>query len=66
MNLLQLIIFNNLFVSLSSGWLFFAFFFQELLFSLGSIQFSFGRAEVEDVTKCVGDVSVLYINMIYF
>ncbi|KAG5058979.1 hypothetical protein JHK87_000008 [Glycine soja] len=28
---------------------------KELLISLGSIQFSFGRAEVEDVTKCVGD-----------
>ncbi|CAJ1951649.1 unnamed protein product [Sphenostylis stenocarpa] len=29
---------------------------KELLISLGSIRFSFGRAEVEDVTKCVGDV----------
>lgn len=35
-------------------------FFQELLLSVGSIQFSLGRAEVEDVAKCVGDVSLLY------
>lgn len=27
--------------------------------SVGSLQFSFGKAEVDDVTKCVGDVSVL-------
>lgn len=25
--------------------------------SVGSLQFSFGRAEVEDITTCVGDVS---------
>ncbi|WVZ14580.1 hypothetical protein V8G54_012146 [Vigna mungo] len=33
---------------------------KELLLSVGSIQFSLGRAEVEDVAKCVGDVSLLY------
>ncbi|XP_061342853.1 uncharacterized protein LOC133289018 isoform X2 [Gastrolobium bilobum] len=32
---------------------------KELLISIGSIQFSFGRAEVEDVTKCVGDFNLL-------
>ena len=35
---------------------------KELLFSLGSIQFSFGRAEVEDVTKCVGDAFMVIVR----
>uniref|UniRef100_I1J497 Activator of Hsp90 ATPase AHSA1-like N-terminal domain-containing protein n=1 Tax=Glycine max TaxID=3847 RepID=I1J497_SOYBN len=35
---------------------------KELLISLGSIQFSFGRAEVEDVTKCVGDAFMVIVR----
>jgi len=36
--------------------------FQELLLSVGSISFSSARgtAQVEDVTKCVGDVSLFF------
>jgi hypothetical protein len=38
--------------------------FQELLISVGSISFSSGRgtAQVQDVTKCVGDVSLFYYS----
>jgi hypothetical protein len=39
----------------------FIFLSQELLISVGSIPFSSGRAEVEDVTKCAGDVSLLNV-----
>ncbi|XP_061342854.1 uncharacterized protein LOC133289018 isoform X3 [Gastrolobium bilobum] len=35
---------------------------KELLISIGSIQFSFGRAEVEDVTKCVGDAFMVIVR----
>ncbi|KAL5101729.1 hypothetical protein RYX36_006056, partial [Vicia faba] len=35
---------------------------KELLVSVGSISFSSGRAEVEDVTKCVGDALVVVIR----
>lgn len=32
---------------------------QELLVSVGSLEFSGGRAEIAEVTKCSGDVSAL-------
>ncbi|KAL2330431.1 hypothetical protein Fmac_018012 [Flemingia macrophylla] len=35
---------------------------RELLFSLGSMHFSFGRAEIEDVTKCVGDAFMVIVR----
>lgn len=35
---------------------------KELLISLGPIQFSLGRAEVEDVTKCVGDAYMVIVR----
>ncbi|CAI8594596.1 unnamed protein product [Vicia faba] len=35
---------------------------KELLVSVGSISFSSGRAEVEDVTKCVGDALVVVVR----
>ncbi|KAK7379928.1 hypothetical protein VNO78_32184 [Psophocarpus tetragonolobus] len=35
---------------------------KELLVSLGSLQFSFGRAEVEEVTKCVGDAFMVIVR----
>ncbi|KAI5442198.1 uncharacterized protein LOC127118626 [Lathyrus oleraceus] len=35
---------------------------KELLISVGSLPFSSGRAEVEDVTKCVGDALVVVVR----
>ncbi|KAL2321411.1 hypothetical protein Fmac_030380 [Flemingia macrophylla] len=35
---------------------------KELLISLGSMHFSFGRAEIEDVTKCVGDAFMVIVR----
>ncbi|KOM54109.1 hypothetical protein LR48_Vigan10g000100 [Vigna angularis] len=35
---------------------------KELLLSVGSIQFSLGRAEVEDVAKCVGDAFMVIVR----
>ncbi|XP_027358472.1 uncharacterized protein LOC113867381 [Abrus precatorius] len=35
---------------------------KELLISVGSIPFSFGKAEVEDVTKCVGDAFMMIVR----
>ncbi|GAU46370.1 hypothetical protein TSUD_141280 [Trifolium subterraneum] len=35
---------------------------KELLISVGSIPFSSGRAEVEDVTKCVGDAFMVVVR----
>ncbi|XP_054785706.1 uncharacterized protein LOC129292179 [Prosopis cineraria] len=35
---------------------------KELLMSVGSLQFSSGRAEIEDVTKCVGDAFVVIVR----
>lgn len=35
---------------------------QELLLSMGSLEFTGGKAEITEVTRCSGDVSVFYIN----
>ena len=41
---------------------------QELLISVGSLEFPAGKAEISDVSKCVGDVSfssILYLYKLY-
>ncbi|KAI9118732.1 hypothetical protein K1719_010177 [Acacia pycnantha] len=35
---------------------------KELIMSVGSLQFSSGRAEIEDVTKCVGDAFMVIVR----
>ncbi|KAI4346296.1 hypothetical protein L6164_007209 [Bauhinia variegata] len=35
---------------------------KELLLSLGPLQFSFGRAEIEDITKCIGDAFMVIVR----
>ena len=39
---------------------------QELLGSVGSLQFSSGKAEIFDVNRCVGDVSFLIFVFILY
>lgn len=36
---------------------------QELLISVGSLEYSGGRAEVAEVTRCSGDVSALFFSV---
>ncbi len=38
---------------------------QELLVSVGSLELPAGKAEISDVSKCVGDVSFLAILCLY-
>ncbi|XP_065625703.1 uncharacterized protein LOC136065859 [Quercus suber] len=41
---------------------------KELLISVGSLEFPVGKAEISDVSKCVGDVSfssILYLYQLY-
>lgn len=38
---------------------------QELLVSVGSLEFSGGKAEIADVSNCSGDVSFIYFFLIF-
>lgn len=43
------------------------FYLQDLLISVGSLEFPSGKAEVLDVSKCIGDVrfslNIIYCNL---
>lgn len=44
----------------------FIFALQELLVSVGSLEFSGGKVEISDVSKCVGDVSFCNTVFVYY